>query len=113
MNQKLNKEIGKTLRERREYLDLTREKLCGIVDISPQFLSEVERGVKGLSVDKFAALCNGLGLSADYVLWGREDFEAISPIAAMLAMLDQPYLSLAEDMLKAFFQAVVLKQDGN
>jgi len=110
MNKPLNIEIGKRLRERREYLNITREKLCESVDISPQFLSEVERGVKGLSVDKFSALCEGLGLSADYVLRGRENPADVSPIIAMLSTLDQSYIPLAEEMLKTFFKTVAMKK---
>jgi len=106
MNQKLNKEVGKILREQRERLNLTREKLCEFVEISPTFLSEVERGKKGLSLDMFVKLCNGLGLSADYVLWGKEELEDVSSAAAMLARLDREYVPLAEDMLRAFYQGV-------
>jgi len=111
MNQALNKEVGRRLRERREHLHITREKLCEIVDVSPQFLSEVERGVKGLSVDKLLVMCDGLGLSADYVLRGKETLSDISPIVAMLATLDDAYIPLAEDLLKTLFQAIAMKAD--
>ena len=111
MNQALNKEIGRRLREQREHLHVTREKLCEMVDVSPQFLSEVERGVKGLSVDKLLVMCDGLGLSADYVLRGKENMTDVSPIIAMLATLDDTYIPLAEDMLSAFFKAIVMKAD--
>ena len=72
MNQALNKGIGRRLRDRREHLHITREKLCEMIDVSPQFLSEVERGVKGLSVDKLLVICDGLGLSTEYVLRGKK-----------------------------------------
>jgi len=111
MNQALNIEIGKRLRERREYLHITREKLCEMVDVSPQFLSEVERGVKGLSVDKLLVMCDGLGLSADYVLRGKETLTDISPIVDMLATLDDAYIPLAEDLLRTLFQAVTMKSN--
>ena len=111
MNRELNIAVGRRLRERREYLNISREKLCESVVISPQFLSEVERGVKGLSVDKFLALCDGLGLSADYALRGKESPADVSPIISMLATLDQAYIPLAEDTLKNFFKTVTLKPD--
>jgi len=112
MNQILNIEIGQRLRDQREHLQITREKLCEIVDVSPQFLSEVERGVKGLSVEKLLVICDGLGLSADYVLRGRENPTDISPIIAMLATLEDAYIPLAEDVLKAFYQASIMKKTG-
>ena len=112
MNQALNQEIGRRLRERREYLHITSEKLCETVDVSPQFLSEVERGVKGLSVDKLLVMCDGLGLSADYVLRGKENLTDVSPVISMLATLEEAYIPLAEDMLKTFFRVIALKSDG-
>lgn len=112
MNQALNKDVGRRLREQRERLHITREKLCEVIDVSPQFLSEVERGVKGLSVDKLLVLCDGLGLSADYVLRGKETLADVSPVAAMLATLDEAYIPLAEDMLKAFFFAATMRAGG-
>jgi len=111
MNQTLNIEIGKRLRERREHLHITREKLCEMVDVSPQFLSEVERGVKGLSVDKLLVVCDGLGLSTDFVLRGKESPTDVSPVIEMLSTLDEAYIPLAEDLLKTLFQAVIMKSN--
>jgi len=106
-----NIRIGGKLRARREYLDITREKMSEIVDISPQFLSEVERGVKGLSAEKFMMLCEGLGLSADQMLWGKENQADVSPIVSMLATLDEAYIPLVEDVLKTVFFAISMKPD--
>ena len=41
--------IGKRLRRQRENFGLTREKFSEKVDISPQFLAELENGKKGMS----------------------------------------------------------------
>ena len=111
MNQKLNKEVGKRLRAQREYLNLTREKFCEIVDVSPQFLSQVERGIKGPSVEKLLTMCDGLGLSTDYVLRGKDGSEDIPLIVAVLSTLDKEYIPLAEDILKTFFKAIAMKTD--
>jgi len=69
-----------------------------------------QRGIKGVSAETLRKLCDGLGLSADYLLCGKEAFADISPIVAMLATLDEAYIPLAEDVLKAFFFAIALKE---
>jgi len=79
------------------------------VSISPQFLSEIERGVKGASAETLYKLCDGLKISADAVLMGKEKPADISEIAATLAPMDEKYIPLAEDMLKTFVKTVALK----
>jgi len=105
----LNKQIGIRVRTQREYLGITREGLCDYVSISPQFLSEIERGVKGVSAETLCKLCGGLGVSADYVLMGKENPADVSTIAKTLSTLDERYVPLAEDLLKTFVKTVSLK----
>ena len=104
-----NKKIGARIREQREFLGITRENLCNFVSISPQFLSEIERGVKGTSAETLFKLCEGLKMSADYVLMGKTKQENVSEIAQTLSMLDDKYLPLAEELLKTFIKTVALK----
>lgn len=110
MRSRFNNEIGARVRAQREYMGLTREKLCETVNISPQFLSEIERGTKGASAETLYKLCIGLGISADYVLMGRESGADTTKIAATLATLDPEALKLAEDMLKLFVRAASLSK---
>ena len=107
----LNKQIGQRVRTQREYLGITRESLCSYVSISPQFLSEIERGVKGVSAETLCKLCEGLGVSADYVLMGKEVLQDIPVITKTLATLDKKYVPLAEELLRTFFKTVQIK-DG-
>ena len=105
----LNKQIGARVRSQREYLGITREGLCHYVSISPQFLSEIERGVKGVSAETLCKLCKGLGVSADFVLMGKENSANVSEIAKTLSTLDEKYIPLAENLLKTFVQTIALK----
>ena len=109
MSKELNKKIGARIRRQRELLGLTREELCNFVTISPQFLSEIERGVKGVSAEMLYNLCKGLGASADYVLMGKERDPDVSEITALLTTVDEKYLPMAEEILKNFFKALSVK----
>jgi transcriptional regulator with XRE-family HTH domain len=110
MGNSLSKQAGARIRAQREYLGFTREGLCNHVDISPQFLSEIERGVKGMSAETLCKLCEFLGISADYVLMGKEGSADVSEIQKTLSTLDEKYLPIAEELLKVFFKAMALKQ---
>lgn len=109
MTKKLNKEVGARLRVQREYLGLTREGVSDFIKISPQFLSEIERGVKGVSLEMLFKLCDGLKISADYILMGREEKSDVSRIVKILGMLDKEYVSLAEELLKVFAKTIAKK----
>ena len=110
MNQALNVDIGKRLRKQRENLQMTREQLCELIDVSPQYLSQVERGAKGLSIEKLLVVCDGLGLSTEYVLRGVDTLTDISPVAAVLATLDAAHIPLAESILRSFFQGILVER---
>ena len=109
MRKELNRQIGKRVRAQREYLGITREGLCEYVSISPQFLSEIERGIKGASAETLYKLCEGLGVSADYLLMGKEIPADVSLISATLSSLDEKYIPFAEDLLKTLIKAIALK----
>lgn len=108
---KLNKQVGARIRAQREYLGITQERACDFVDISTPFLSEIERGVKGASAETLYKLCEGLGLSADYVLMGKEKPADVSAITATLSTIDEKYIPLAEDLLKTFIKTITLKHE--
>ena len=60
----------KRIRKAREDLGYTREKFAELLDVSVSYMAEVERGRTGISVKMLVKICNMLGLSADYVLFG-------------------------------------------
>ena len=42
--------IGKRIRQQREFMGLTREQFAEQIDVTPKFCSDIEAGVKGMSV---------------------------------------------------------------
>jgi len=60
------------IRKAREEQGYTREKFAEALDVSVSYLAELERGRTGISVKMLIKVCNVLGLSADYILFGQE-----------------------------------------
>lgn len=60
------------IRKAREEQGYTREKFAEKLDVSVSYLAELERGRTGISVKMLIKVCNLLGLSADYVLFGMD-----------------------------------------
>ena len=67
----LKKEIGLRVKKIRLHMNLSKQKLASMLGISGQYLGMIERGNGSLSVDKLQVLCNLTGLSADYILFGK------------------------------------------
>ena len=64
----MNVRIGERVKISREAAGLTQEKLAEYIDVSVQYISDLERGVVGSSVKTMIKLCNVLKVSSDYSL---------------------------------------------
>ena len=83
------------IRKAREDLGYTREKFAEKLDVSVSYLAELERGRTGISVKMLVKVCNVLGLSADYVLFGNDRQEDSQRLDA-IHRIDEKYLSLLD-----------------
>ena len=76
----------------------TREKFAEKLDVSVSYLAELERGRTGISVKMLVKVCNILGLSADYVLFGTErDDDTLR--ADNIRRIDDKYLPLLDQVI--------------
>lgn len=64
-------EIGKRLEQIREnIMHMNKVQFANLIGMKNQYLSYVEFGEKGLTVEKVVEICNQTGVSADYLLRG-------------------------------------------
>lgn len=64
-----NKDLGNRIRRIRKEKYLTQFALAEEVGVSPNFLGDVERGVKSPSLETMVCLANVLDVSLDYLLF--------------------------------------------
>ncbi|MBR4290878.1 MAG: helix-turn-helix transcriptional regulator [Oscillospiraceae bacterium] len=86
------------IRKAREDLGYTREKFAEKLDVSVSYLAELERGRTGISVKMLVKVCNVLGLSADYVLFGNERQDDTLRLDA-IHRIDEKYLPLLDKVI--------------
>lgn len=65
-------EIGKRITKIREELNMTKEAFSKELNITPQYLGQVEKGKCMLSLEKLKLLCEYTNTSADYILFGKD-----------------------------------------
>lgn len=86
------------IRKAREDAGYTREKFAELLDVSVSYMAEVERGRTGVSLKTLKAICNLLGLSADYLIFGEER-DSDEVMLDKLHRLDDKYLPLVDELL--------------
>ncbi|GAA0795811.1 XRE family transcriptional regulator [Clostridium sp. AF19-22AC] len=106
MKKNINVGIGKRIRSQREYMHLTREQFAEMIEISPQFLADIESGKKGMSFTTLQKLCSSLGVSCDYIVLGKTADSDTSNLKEMINNIDAEYLPLAEELLKTFIKTI-------
>lgn len=74
--------IGGRVRLARQERHMTLEQLAEAAETSVQFLSQVEKGEQSMTMVKFGKLAKALGVSADYLLFGREKLDERTALAA-------------------------------
>lgn len=84
----------------------TREQFSEFLDVTPKFCSDIEAGVKGMSVPTLCKISAILRLSTDYILFGKEAANDPSPILMVLKNCDDSELTYAEQLLKTFIMAM-------
>ena len=87
------------IRKAREDMGYTREKFAEKLDVSVSYLAELERGRTGISVKMLIKVCNVLGLSAGYVLFGTERTEDELRLDA-IRRIDEKYLPLLDKVIE-------------
>ena len=94
--------IGKRIRRQREYLGYTRESFAEKIDVTPKFCSDIELGVKGMSVQTLCRISDVLNLSVDYILFGKSNNSENENITQMLQCCPKNKLFYLEEIIKAF-----------
>ena len=103
--------IGKRIRTQREFMGYTREQFAELLDVTPKFCSDIELGVKGMSVPTLCKISKTLRLSTDYILHGTTTVEESNTIALMLQSASPTERHYAERLLRTFLMAMDAKKD--
>ncbi len=76
----INIQIGEQIKRARERSGLTQEQFAEVIDKTPQFISDLERGVSGISLETLRVICEKLCISSDSILFSdrnRNDMDEL------------------------------------
>ncbi len=112
MKKDINIEMGLRIKEKRKALKYTRESLAELIDISPQFLAEIECGKKGMSFTTLSKLSGVLGVSCDYLILGKTA-ESKSKLHELSDAIPAQYAPIAAELLNCLLRTIAtVKKDA-
>lgn len=107
----LNVEIGEKIRIARNNADVTQEQLAEMIDVSPQYISDLERGVVGLSVATLRNICTQLNISSDFILFQTDS--TVFDYSRKISELTNEHQRLLGTIIDCFVEGISLSQDDN
>ena len=90
--------IGRRVRKIRQERNMTQEALAEKLNVSNQHISDIERGLNGMSIPS-------LDTDADYILFGTYTREKSNPINRIVSRMTPTQSMYAEEILTAYARA--------
>lgn len=97
--------VGQRITDTRKSRGYSREKLAEKADISVQFLADIEKGRKSMTVNTLRRIAAALSVTTDYIVNGTETLET-DRVTAMLASLNTYHRTQAEKLLAVFVETI-------
>lgn len=106
----INIEIGKQVKYAREQAKLTQEQLAEYIDVSPQYISDLERGVVGVSIPTLKKLCATLHVASDQILFSERKDNDVSAVMEKCRLLSKEQFDILSDIIYKFIEAIHIER---
>ena len=101
----INVRIGNQIRIAREAAGLTQDRFAELVSLATKNVSDIERGVVGVSIGSLIRICQTLSISSDSILFGEEIENDVHGISDRLSNLPSEQFEIAVDIMNKLFEA--------
>lgn len=101
-----NMDVGRRISEARKSRSYSREKLSELADVSVQFLADIEKGRKSMTIPTLRRISAALNVTTDYIVNGYDPSTENVQINEMLSSLSQYDRIQAERLLAVFVETV-------
>ncbi len=101
--------IGQRIKNMRIKRKLTQENVAEKLNVSCQHISDIERGLNGMSVPALMEFCKVLDVDADYILFGTFTRGQGNPINDIISKMSPEQSIHAEEILMAYAKSCGIK----
>lgn len=102
----LNVLIGEQVKRARENSGLTQERFAELIDKTPQFISDLERGVTGISLETLKLICEKLCITSDSILFPDRPLNDVDRLAEKFRNMTLTQFKGMEQITNAFINAI-------
>lgn len=100
----INIHIGNEIRIARERAGLTQQQFGEMVSLGTKNVSDIERGVAGITISTLKRICEKLSISSDLIVFGDQDKNDVEYLADRLARLPADQFEAVETFLNRTFE---------
>ena len=102
----LNSDVGLRIAKIRKLRGYTRECLAELADISVQFLADIEKGKKSMTITTLRRLASALHITTDYIVNGTQQTTENEGLNIILSTLSERERKQAEKLLLVFIETI-------
>ncbi|MBE5780897.1 MAG: helix-turn-helix transcriptional regulator [Clostridiales bacterium] len=102
----INIQIGERVKLAREQAKLTQEQLAEYIEVSSQYISDLERGVVGISIATLKRLCMTLHISSDQILFATKSNNNIEALMEKCSNLPKEQFEILSEIINKFIEAI-------
>lgn len=113
VKKEINIQIGERIKEAREFSGRTQEQMAEAIEVSPQYISDLERGVVGISIPTLKRLCTVLAVSSDQILFDRKTEQYALAIGEKCRRLSDSQFHMVLDIIDRVLCAVEEERKTN
>lgn len=99
----INIQIGNAIKAARERAGLTQEQFGELVSLGTKNVSDIERGVAGITVSTLKRICEKLSISSDSILFANEKKNNVHALTERLERLPSDQYAAVESFINNIF----------
>lgn len=96
--------VGNQIRIAREKAGLTQEQFGTLVSLGPKNVSDIERGLVGISISTLKRICETMSVSSDWILFGDQGINQVEYLSEKLERLPKEQYEAVETFLNHIFE---------
>lgn len=101
----INIQIGERVRQAREQSGMTQEQFAELINKTPQFISDLERGVTGISIETLRTICEKLCISSDSILFADRRENDVTELTAKFQRMSRIQFRALEQIVNVLLCA--------
>lgn len=104
----LNIQIGENIKAIREQIGHTQERFAELINVSAQYISDVERGNGGISIATLKKISEVTCVSSDSIIKGKCDYNDVTLIIEQLQNVDKKYIDSLKAIINKYLEIIAI-----